>query len=505
MPLFALPLAANSSAPQSRVQFSSIPVRNKRKRGASPTPSVSEDNDDAKSVLSRSEAAASTNPLSLTPTEVIQYRLAGLELDEEIPSVKGWPHRGLPDEQTLFSTANVTVDRNGKGKERTNGNEYNKGDLGDRDEDEVTVRMHDEKQREERGPRLRLQHLSVLTAILQRCLLEGDMLRANRAWAMLVRAQVGGKGIDLRGSGYWAVGAELLMRSGEKPRSEKLHGNNDVDSDDEERREENDRELNIKQKTERRWGTAEGLNKTKEYYERLILQHPYKRQFQSNVSALDFWPAMVGCEIYGIQYEQKESLRKIMEKERREDDECAGSQGNSESPVVEEGGDIYAAEERKRARRHQERAEQEWQEREEVRKTALIAYEKLTARLDELMMTPPYSDSHVLLRLRGMLAICIGDLSVPALPINEESGDEDEETIERNKQLGIGGKNTERRFLFRQRLSEHERGKTKQKDEHIRGRKLFERIERESGRKEGVTNSLPGGEEEAEEFFDAES
>jgi hypothetical protein len=323
---------------------------------------------------------------------------------------------------------------------------------------------------------------------------------------MLIRAQVGGKGIDLRGSGYWAIGAELLMRSGEKPPSRKPRKNSDVDSDEEESPEEQDDEADIEQKGERRWGSAEGLEKTKEYYERLILQHPYKRQFHGNVSALDFWPAMVGCEIYGIRYQQKESLRKVAEKVQNEDDEFAQSQSDSAPDIVGDEDDIYAAEERRRARTHQKRAEKCWQERDEIRETALVAYEKLAARLDELMTTPPYSDSHVLLRLRGMIALCIGDLGVPALPINGELGDEDEETLERNNRLGIGGKNTERRFLSRQRLAEHERGKTKQKEEQIRGRQLFERIERESGRKEGVTDSLPDDDEEdAEEFYDAES
>lgn len=454
-------------------------------------------------MLSRSEAAALTNPLSLTPAEVVQYRLAGLELDEEIPDVKGWPHRGLPSEQPIASKRNLKVDLKGKGREWMNETGYNNQSLGDEDDAEVkTVEAAEE--REGRGPRLRLQHLAVLTAILQRCLLEGDIPRANRAWAMLIRAQVGGQGIDLRGSGYWAIGAELLMRSGETAPARKQRRNIDMDKDDEGSRQKQDDRSEAEQKGMRRWGTADGLEKTKDYYERLILQHPYKRQFHGSVSALDFWPAMVGCEIYGIQYEQKESLRKIAEKEDSEDDEAAGNESSSERDIVEEGDDIYLVEEQREAKRRQKRAEMRWQERDEIRKTALVAYEKVAARLDELMTTPPYSDSHVLLRLRGMLALCIGDLSIPALPIDEEVGDEDEDAFEKNRRLGIRGKGTEQRFLSRQRHADHERGKKKRREEHIRARKLLERIERESGRKESVTDSLPGDEDEAE-FYDAES
>lgn len=479
-------------------------MRNKRKRAASPTPSLSDD-EDAKSQYSRSEAAASTNPLSLAPIEVVQYRLAGLELDEQIPDVKGWPHRGFRGEQTHISRRNKGLDIKGKGKERIKDVGYNNEGLVDRESGlERTAKMEDETGKKERRPRLRLQHLSVLTTILQRCLLEGDIPRAGRAWAMLIRAQVGGKGIDLKGSGYWAIGAELLIKAGETKPSPRRQRDSDAEIQDGGEQEQDDGATEAEQKGEKRYGSADGLEKAKEYYERLILQHPYKRQFHGNVSALEFWPAMVGCEIYGIQHEQKESLRKVAESEENEDDEALGSQSDLDPEPAEEDEDIYAAEERRKVRERNKRSEKRWQERDEIRKTAFAAYEKLAARLDELMTTPPYSDSHVLLRLRGMLALCIGDLMVPALPIDEEDSDEDGETLERNRRLGIGGKDTEQRLLVRQRIGDLERGKKKQKEEHVRARRFFERIEREIGRKEGVMDSLPGEEEDVEESYNAE-
>jgi hypothetical protein len=437
-------------------------------------------------MLSRSEAAASTNPLSLTPAEVLQYRLAGLELDEEIPNVKGWPHRGLPAERMKDAVGSSVV----------------AGDGDNADNSVVKVHEDEEAKRAEQGPRLRLQHLSVLTAILQRCLLEGDISRASRAWALLIRAQVGGQGIDLRSSGYWSIGAELLVRNGEKPPT-KHRRSSDADSEHEDPQPEH-HEAELTEKGEKDWGSKDGREKAKDYYERLILQHPYKRQFHESVSALDFWPAMVGCEIYGIQQEQKESLRKVAD-EYKDGDEADGDENDSETEPVEEEEDVYAAEDRRKTRRRRKRAERRWQQQGEIRKTALEAYEKIAARLDELMTTPPYSDSHALLRLRGMLALCIGDLSFPGLPVDYEAEDEDEESFEGKRRLGIGGKDTERRFLLRQRLADYERGKKKQREEHLRARKIFERIEKETGRKEGVTYSLPGEEDDPEESFDADS
>lgn len=494
MPIFALPIPTASSAPQSRVRFSSLPVRNKRKRDASPTHSLTDDeNDDSKSQHSRSEAAASTNPLSLTPEEVVQYRLAGLELDQEIPRIKGWPHRGLPAEPISLLKKNAPEDiedkRSRKGK-APEAHSANVEDDGVWDE----AGLEEGRRKDDRGSMLRLQHLAVLTAILHRSLSEGEIQRASRAWAMLIRAQVGGRGIDLRASGYWTIGAELLIRSGETPESKSpRHQSSMVGSQDEEYEAHQSGEADIEQSSARRYGSAEGMGKAKEYYERLILEHPYKRQFQGSVSALDFWPALVGCGIYGIQHEYRDGIRKLASAEKNDDDSAAEGHSDSDlQPVEEEGEDVYTVEQRRKARKRQERDERLWQQRENIRKTALVAYEQIAERMDGLMTTPPYSDSHVLLRLRAMLALCIGDHMVPALPSDDEVDTEDHKSLERH-----------RRLLIRQRMADHERGRQEQREEHIRGRKLFEKIEKEGGRKESITNSLPG-DEDAEESFDAD-
>jgi hypothetical protein len=63
-------------------------------------------------------------------------------------------------------------------------------------------------------PGLKRQHLGVLTAILHRCLLNGDYLRAMTAWSLLVRSGFGG-GVNIRQEARWGIGIELLLRSGE--------------------------------------------------------------------------------------------------------------------------------------------------------------------------------------------------------------------------------------------------------------------------------------------------
>jgi hypothetical protein len=346
--------------------------------------------------------------------------------------------------------------------------------------------------RETRAPYLRMHHLGVLTTILHRCLLEGDIQRANRAWAMLLRAQVNGKGVNIRSSGYWGIGAELLMRGGERRirgggfrQGHESEEPESGSSDSESGQEGGSKDGESYGATEGRWGTAAGLEKTKEYFERLILQHPYKRQYHNSVSALDFWPAMLGCEVYGIQFEQKEALKKIEAEEEDEDVHVEDEMSDEDETVGHDDPNEYmVAQQRKEARQQDRRKEVFWRKRDEVRQTALSATQKVAARMDELMTSPPFSDSHALHRLRGMIALYIGDLSVPALLDEEEDEDRDDQDLEDSRRniWGTDEKLAGRRLLIRQRRVEHERGLVQRAEERLRARKAFEKALKDGGR-----------------------
>lgn len=492
MPLFALPLAPSSitqhaESKTSRVKFSNLPVR-KRKR---PSATEGSDEDEISSLDGDAAAPATTNPLSLTPAEIAQYQLAGLELDQELPDVKCFPHKALP--QSFGSR-----DKKGKARGRRDGGDV---DIDEEDNKAEEAQEEDSAVNISRGPFLRNQHLSVLTTILHRCLGEGDIQRASRAWAMLLRTQISGRGIDIRSNGYWEIGAALLMRSLDKKK--KYSYDDGASDDDEEPVQEEDEDFGV----ERRWGSREGLELAKGYYERLILEYPYNRQFQRSVSALDFWPAMVGCEIYGVQIEQKEGLRKIEKQEEKDDKDDGSGDESLDSDEVEEEDpeeDMFTINQRRKEKVRQRRAEKRWTERDNVRQLALAASGKIAAKLDEIMTTPPYSDSHNMLRLRGMLALYIGDLSVPAMPLEQDEYD-NEASAPRSQRLGELDKSTERRFLYRQRVAEHERGQTIRKTERERAAKLFDRIIRDGGEDEEIRDfSLGMNSLEEEEADDDE-
>lgn len=456
MPAFALPLPPNSNAPLPRPNF--LPYqkpRRKRKRASSDSP-----DEKPSPEPELDHAHASTNPLSLTPAEITQYRLAGLELDDELPSqgvdgVANFPHRGLP----------IPLDRKhghkkkdkGKGKEIAREEDHDT-DTTNRDEDTDSAYRS-------RGPGLHLRHLSVLTAILHKCLLGGDIPRASRAWSILIREQFWGRHIDLKASGYWAIGAELLIRSGEQRRR---GSDADFDStEDEDQRRDDD--------FEERWGSKDGWEKAKAYYEQLILQYPYRRQFQRNTNALDFWPAMVGCEIYGVQWEERDELRRLERGEGVEDlsDEELSPLEESEGYGPDED-ELELASQRRMARQTRRKEEQIWQAKEEIRLKTLAASEAVAARMDELMSNHPYIDSHVLLRLRAMLTLYIGDLSVPAVPLQEN------EEAEGHRQSS-SVRDSEHKPLMRQRQAEHERGKARRGELRAQAKKLFEKVAEKGG------------------------
>ncbi|CAD6439133.1 794ef326-0840-4ea0-909a-0ca761740bc2-CDS [Sclerotinia trifoliorum] len=494
MPLFTLPIAdiSQTSAATPQVHFAPLSLRpQKRKRRESDTEPIDDYNNDytantnsntgkGKEVENGGPSQPSaeiTNPLSLTPAEVMQYRLAGLGLDKELPSkigVKHWPHRGLPPTYSINSDDHDSATNSRANKED--------------DSEEESAKSRRERERRKRDERktgrsnLRIQHLSVLVAIMMRNLEEGDMERAGRAWALLLRMQIAGQGVEIRKTGYWGIGAELLMRGAVNQQrkewweadAEEASGDEaNIDSDGEPK-EDGKKQRAGEEGEEKRYGTAEGLLKVKDYYERLILQYPYKRQFHGSVNALDFWPAMLGCEIYGIQFEHKAGLRKIAKQaEKDEEGDIRDSDISAEEEDIddEEEGDpgdkAFAAHQRRQDRLHKRRKEKRWEERDEVRRTALVATELVAQRMNELMTTPPYSDSPVLIRLRGMVALYIGDLCVP------EKWDGDEEWLAK---VRGGAIEADRRFLGRQRDAEVRRGKEKREDERRRARALFGKI-----------------------------
>ncbi|KAK5016016.1 hypothetical protein LTR60_002605 [Cryomyces antarcticus] len=236
---------------------------------------------------------------------------------------------------------------------------------------------------------LRQRHLSVMTTILHRCLLQGDYERAGRAWGMLLRAEFHGAAIDVRTHGRWGIGAEILLhRRSQKDIAAHRQTPHDADSD------ESVQEDVVGGPS---LFSEEGFRAARDYYERLILQYPYRKQYPNSTNAMTFYPAMFGLWIYEIQEKSKRAREGLVA-------------SSSRSPSTE---DSYMPGEEDYEERESRRQARSEVQQIEIRRSELREAREVAARLDELTLSPPY-DTHVsLLQLRGMMGLYLADLYVP--------------------------------------------------------------------------------------------
>ncbi|KAJ9162295.1 hypothetical protein NKR19_g1441 [Coniochaeta hoffmannii] len=323
------------------------------------------------------------NPHSHPPDLLKQFRVAGLPETELLPSVPDFPHRPLP--RGYLRRRQQPGEPEGEGEDDEGGGEESGREPattgGETDgETDAEVGKRKAAERRLRGVgrerRERERNIGVLVGILRRCVAEGDMVRAKRAFGLLVRAKIDGRGVDLRSEGFWGLGAEILMRDGETP--------GEGGDDDRGGR-------------KRRWGSVQNMVLVRRFFEDLIQLHPYNRLHPDAISALDFYPVLFSCEMYNVHVELEMALGRVDE-ENEKDSEMQDDDSTRERR-------LKAA-------------------KDELREGALEVMRGVAGRMDELMMTLPYSKSLEMLRLRGMIALFMGDLEVPSPPREEDEEEE---------------------------------------------------------------------------------
>jgi hypothetical protein len=221
-------------------------------------------------------------------------------------------------------------------------------------------------------PALRQTHLGILTTLLHHCLLKGDYHRAGRAWGMILRTQVAGKPLDLRSHDRWGIGAELLFQRSA------VHSTNGNSSGN---------EIHM--------FTPEGFEQARYYYERLIVQYPYRKQHPNSIDEATFYPAMFSFWVYEVCEKNKRARRRI------------GCE-NQDRQSVESTLDVEVSE-----------------QEEEVRNEELRQATEICERLDKLITSPPFDKRADLLQLRGMLGLWKADLiEADSLKDDQSSWDE---------------------------------------------------------------------------------
>lgn len=369
----------------------------------------------------------SINPLSHPPSTLKQFATAGLAEKEPLPSelIPGFPHKPLP--RTAAPGEEDTDEETGE--EGLSGTDAETVAT-EADEAEAS-RLRIEKR--ERGlaneARLHEREVGVVAAIMRRCLEEGDIPRAKLAFGRLVRSIVHGKKVDLRYGGYWAMGAEILMRDGEvRSRA----GATEEDEQDEQR---------DPRAAPKRWGLAANIVKVRTFFEDLIQLHPYDRHHPGSISALDFWPVMLSCEMYNVYIEHKLAVERL---DAGEDDEIGGMDLDEEPSKLFPDYDEKVGEDSGPLGNMQSEALRE--ARNTLRLQALEGMRDIASRMDAIMENAPYTTSLEMLRLRGMAALYMGDLALPSHP---RTVDEDRDGRARRTEETDRAKTAFRKFAER--------------------------------------------------------
>ncbi|KAI1482501.1 hypothetical protein F4774DRAFT_278133 [Daldinia eschscholtzii] len=413
----------------------------------------------------------SINPLSHTPDTLRQFAVAGLSPADEIPSKANplFPHKPLRPE--------------GKGRRRrdTTGKD-DESAAENVDAGNATSKQHAE----------RLKHLSTLTAILHRCLAEGDIQRAKRAFGLLVQT----KDVDIRQAGLWALGSEILMRDGENERESER---------EREREQERDRGLLF-----RRWGAAANIEKVKSYFEMLIQQHPHDPHRPHLTSALDFWPALFGIEVYNVDAEMRAATFHLLAQQqeiREAEEEGDGGDGYGLDTDMAYSDETFES--------HRESVEdarrgEMYTARDEIRLRALVAAEAIAKQMDQVMENAPYGAHRGLLRLRAHLALFVGDLCLPARLTDDDNSHGDKK---RRKKSKGKGKSSEDELRMRAETAEEHAALARRRDEQDRARTLFRKVldggvegeaEGEGGADSWVRKFVDESEDEIDEMGDDE-
>lgn len=400
------------------------------------------------------------NPLSHSDGTIKQLRVAGLTENDLLPSTytADFPHRAL------LPTTKQRQQRGRSGHtsiEDSDGSPSSSDDDGDDTDDGgvSTSRRSSssssksgaggEKARRARRMRdAQDAHLGMLTGVVLRALAEGDVPRARRAFGLLRRSEVRGKPVDLRRNGLWALGAEVLMREGEERRSRPRPTRSGDDHRDDDENDDNhhhlgdqgsgvqhqqqedddeagERRRREKEGAQRRWGSAANMPRLRAYLEELIRTYPYNRLHPGSTSDLDFYPVLFGSELYNSWSEHRRALDALEERSDNDEDDDDDSYAlemtdeHHRGGSQDDDGDDYTAVVRPTRRERRLR-----EDKAALGLQTMGAVRDVVARMDALLENAPYSRSAEMLRLRGMAALYLGDLSMPPPP---RTKDEEEE------------------------------------------------------------------------------
>jgi hypothetical protein len=354
--------------------------RNKRRHSRHAAAADDDDADDSSSSSAsdtakpRLRSSSAFSRRSLAPPDPAQLRLAGLSPEQELDVPRfPFPHASATPASAHPGTTKLQKELAAPPSRLYLANATSRGHLPGRQGEPTTLRN---------------THLSLLSTLLHRCLLEGDYQRAGRAWGMILRTRVaGGHPVDPRNHGRWGIGAEILLHRHPRP------GPNSQPAS-----------VERQQDTPPEWHadmfSEAGFELAREYYQRFIVQYPSRRQAPHAVDERAFYPAMFSLWVLEVCEKSKRARSRHHKDPRR-------SRSRSMSIDSLSGQDA-----------NDTRAREEAIQAEELTRAMEIA-----DRLDQLVVSPPFDKQASLLQLRGNIALWISDL-VMGMPASDAQDDD---------------------------------------------------------------------------------
>ena len=198
---------------------------------------------------------------------------------------------------------------------------------------------------------------------------------------MLLRAETSGVAFDVRSGHRWGLGAETMLRAGyarapnQQGRLARQSGfDNSFRSDLFDR---------------------SGLAGAQDYYERLILQYPYRRALPNTTSSINFYAAMFSLWIFMVSQQPHNPATSSG------DIEGEGLGRIGPGPVLWHQISLQSS---------TARADDTAGSLNDVDGLTRVHADEIADRLDEILVSPPFSEHPWFLRLRGMVALWILDL-----------------------------------------------------------------------------------------------
>lgn len=245
-------------------------------------------------------------------------------------------------------------------------------------------------------------HLDVILRATEQFLAQGDVAKAAKAFGIILQLRPRTQPIDVRLYNLWSIGAEILMRQREKLENVNQHLPEHSLPD---------QGGHAFPMAESRLRFSSSMNEIKSYFEILIRQYAYDHKLPHKLSALDFWLALLSCELGNIYTEHLGAIARLEKEVRFQHTDFAhpdplmpASVSTSDPGQSDfESGDFEP----------QNDTKEHWakKQKEAICQRTLGGLQDINLRMEKLMDQLPYSKNAHFLQLKEMTSLLSADLA----------------------------------------------------------------------------------------------